>query len=249
MSNDNPGDHLEALKAEHRALDERIRALSSEPTGDQLEIARLKSRKLMLKDQIQRIARFEHRRTSLPDVSRLSRTGTAARDTGRTGTSGVFWSVEQWQSRERWTNRTCLGPQVRITSRLINSLYTEAMLLADEARSYFDDAGREDRVNARAVRARRLRLRIAQGHDPDHAYRRLAADPARDRIRAKSPIAKAVAPSGGSAMRRKATRQSSTQLPDAAKRLINASRNSMRGSNGSTRAVSRPKCRKARHER
>ena len=34
-------------------------------------------------------------------------------------------------------------PQVRITSRLIDSLYTEAMLLADEARSYFDDAGRE----------------------------------------------------------------------------------------------------------
>lgn len=37
-------------------------------------------------------------------------------------------------------------PQVRITSRLIDSLYTEAMLLADEARSYFDDAGREDRA-------------------------------------------------------------------------------------------------------
>lgn len=36
-------------------------------------------------------------------------------------------------------------PQVRITSRLIDSLYTESMLLADEARSYFDDAGREDR--------------------------------------------------------------------------------------------------------
>ena len=37
-------------------------------------------------------------------------------------------------------------PEVRITSRLIDSLYTEAMLLADEARSYFDDAGREDRA-------------------------------------------------------------------------------------------------------
>jgi regulator of CtrA degradation len=35
--------------------------------------------------------------------------------------------------------------QVRITSRLIDSLYTEAMLLADEARSYFDHAGRDDR--------------------------------------------------------------------------------------------------------
>ena len=36
--------------------------------------------------------------------------------------------------------------QVRITSRLIDSLYTEAMLLADEARSYFDDIGRNDRA-------------------------------------------------------------------------------------------------------
>lgn len=37
-------------------------------------------------------------------------------------------------------------PQVRITSRLIDSLYTEAMILADEARSYFDDAGRDERA-------------------------------------------------------------------------------------------------------
>jgi regulator of CtrA degradation len=36
-------------------------------------------------------------------------------------------------------------PEARITSRLIDSLYTEAMLLADEARSYFDDMGRNDR--------------------------------------------------------------------------------------------------------
>ncbi len=34
----------------------------------------------------------------------------------------------------------------RITSRLIDSLYTEAMLLADETRSYFDDCGREERA-------------------------------------------------------------------------------------------------------
>jgi len=37
-------------------------------------------------------------------------------------------------------------PQVRITSRLIDALYTEAMLLADEARAYFDDAGRDERA-------------------------------------------------------------------------------------------------------
>jgi len=53
MSNDNPAGKLEALKAEHRDLDDRTRALSSEPVGDQLEIARLKRRKLLLKDQIQ----------------------------------------------------------------------------------------------------------------------------------------------------------------------------------------------------
>ena len=35
---------------------------------------------------------------------------------------------------------------VHITSRLIDSLYTEAMLLADEARSYFDDCGRAERM-------------------------------------------------------------------------------------------------------
>ncbi|GAA4039161.1 hypothetical protein GCM10022281_20050 [Sphingomonas rosea] len=33
----------------------------------------------------------------------------------------------------------------RITPRLVESLYTEAMLLADEARTYFDVAGRAER--------------------------------------------------------------------------------------------------------
>lgn len=35
----------------------------------------------------------------------------------------------------------------RITPRLIESLYTEAMLLADEARTYFDEAGRGERAD------------------------------------------------------------------------------------------------------
>ena len=35
--------------------------------------------------------------------------------------------------------------RMAITSRLIGSLYTEAMLLADEARGYFDQAGRDER--------------------------------------------------------------------------------------------------------
>jgi len=38
-------------------------------------------------------------------------------------------------------------PEVRITPRLVDSFYTEAMLLADEARSYFDDIGRDERAS------------------------------------------------------------------------------------------------------
>jgi regulator of CtrA degradation len=37
------------------------------------------------------------------------------------------------------------GPEARITPRLIDALYTEAMILADEARAYFDEEGRDDR--------------------------------------------------------------------------------------------------------
>ena len=35
--------------------------------------------------------------------------------------------------------------QSRLTTRLVDSLYVEAMVLADEARAYFDDHGRDDR--------------------------------------------------------------------------------------------------------
>jgi hypothetical protein len=55
MNDENPVGMLEAMRAEHRQLDEQIQLLSSEPTGDQLELARLKKRKLLLKDQIQLI--------------------------------------------------------------------------------------------------------------------------------------------------------------------------------------------------
>jgi hypothetical protein len=63
MNDDQPAPALEALKAEHRQLDDRIRVLCAEPTGDQLEIARLKRRKLRLKDQIQLIID-----SSIPDI-------------------------------------------------------------------------------------------------------------------------------------------------------------------------------------
>ena len=36
-------------------------------------------------------------------------------------------------------------PEARITPRLVDTFYTEAMLLADEARAYFDNAAREVR--------------------------------------------------------------------------------------------------------
>ena len=48
-------DQLDAMKAEHRRLDDQITALSVEPVFDQLEVARLKRRKLQLKDHIQLI--------------------------------------------------------------------------------------------------------------------------------------------------------------------------------------------------
>ena len=54
---------LEALKAEHRALDAQIDALSADGGADQLELARLKKRKLRLKDQIQRILD-----SNIPDI-------------------------------------------------------------------------------------------------------------------------------------------------------------------------------------
>jgi regulator of CtrA degradation len=38
-----------------------------------------------------------------------------------------------------------LGTEIRLTSRLVDSLYVEAMLLADEVRAYFDEGGREER--------------------------------------------------------------------------------------------------------
>ena len=44
---------LGALKLEHRDLDEEIAALIADGSTDQLELARLKKRKLALKDEIQ----------------------------------------------------------------------------------------------------------------------------------------------------------------------------------------------------
>lgn len=52
MNDDEPSARLAELKAEHRRLDETIEALQADGTADQLEIARLKKRKLRLRDEI-----------------------------------------------------------------------------------------------------------------------------------------------------------------------------------------------------
>jgi hypothetical protein len=67
MNDDDPGPlgpgALDGLKAEHRRLDEVIAALAADPGSDQLELARLKRRKLRLKDQIQLITN-----NNIPDI-------------------------------------------------------------------------------------------------------------------------------------------------------------------------------------
>jgi len=48
---------LVELKLEHRDLDVVIQHLANDPTHDQLQLTRLKRRKLLLKDQIARLER------------------------------------------------------------------------------------------------------------------------------------------------------------------------------------------------
>jgi hypothetical protein len=48
---------LVALKIEHRDLDGAIERLAELPLADQLQLTRMKRRKLLLKDQIARIER------------------------------------------------------------------------------------------------------------------------------------------------------------------------------------------------
>ena len=63
MNDDDLDQLLERLRAEHRRLDSEIRAVSQQADADQLELARLKKRKLRLKDQIQLVID-----QSVPDI-------------------------------------------------------------------------------------------------------------------------------------------------------------------------------------
>lgn len=47
--------HLEELRLEHRDLDDIIERLTCDPAADQLQIRRLKKRKLSLKDSIAKL--------------------------------------------------------------------------------------------------------------------------------------------------------------------------------------------------
>ena len=56
MNDDEPHARLAALRHEHRELDQLIQAMGESGDSDDLEIARLKKRKLRLRDEIQILA-------------------------------------------------------------------------------------------------------------------------------------------------------------------------------------------------
>ncbi len=56
MNDDDPRELLAYLKAAHRRLDEEIDLLRQASNCDQLELARLKKRKLVMKDEIEQIS-------------------------------------------------------------------------------------------------------------------------------------------------------------------------------------------------
>lgn len=63
MNENQPTARLEAIRAQHRLLDAQIAALVAVGDGDMLEIARLKRRKLRLKDELEQL-----RDSAVPDL-------------------------------------------------------------------------------------------------------------------------------------------------------------------------------------
>ncbi|MDQ3079424.1 MAG: DUF465 domain-containing protein [Pseudomonadota bacterium] len=56
MNDDDPQEMMTMLKAEHRRLDEEIELMRLSGNCDQLELARMKKRKLHLRDEIEQLA-------------------------------------------------------------------------------------------------------------------------------------------------------------------------------------------------
>ncbi len=56
MNDDDPTEFMAMLKAEHRRLDLEIELARTSGNCDQLELARMKKRKLVLKDEISALA-------------------------------------------------------------------------------------------------------------------------------------------------------------------------------------------------
>ena len=56
-------ERLHACEVEHHDLDDVINRLAADPSQDQLQLQRLKKRKLLLKDQIQKL-----RARLIPDI-------------------------------------------------------------------------------------------------------------------------------------------------------------------------------------
>ena len=61
------------------------------------------------------------------------------------GTASPLPSLPVAAAAPLWQHGRMQEARLPLTSKLVASLYTEAMLLADEARSYFDSNGRADR--------------------------------------------------------------------------------------------------------
>jgi hypothetical protein len=56
MNDDDPHEMMIMLKSEHRRLDEEIERMRMAGNCDQLELARMKKRKLHLRDEIEQLA-------------------------------------------------------------------------------------------------------------------------------------------------------------------------------------------------
>ncbi|WP_137133541.1 DUF465 domain-containing protein [Rhizobium sp. FKY42] len=52
--------HIASLEKKHGALEEELQSVLASPSSDDTEIARLKRRKLRLKDELERLKKTKH---------------------------------------------------------------------------------------------------------------------------------------------------------------------------------------------